>query len=77
MSSIGLLKFLSRHPCPTTMHENTDRVSDGCSRKRLGRRVLCSSPMSDAAATGSILEARRGGVVVSRERSAVVDEQYS
>ena len=37
----------------------------------------CSSPMSDAAATGSILEVRRGGVVVSQERNAVVVEQYS
>ena len=37
----------------------------------------CSSPKSDTAATGSILEVRRGGVVVSQERNAVVVEQHS
>ena len=58
------------------MHENTDRVSTDAVGTTRSEGALLES-YERYSCTGSILEARRGGVVVSRERSAVVDEQYS
>ena len=76
MSSIGLLTFLSRtHVLLLCMRPRIGYLTDAVGSDQAGGCLLESYERYSC--TGSILEVRRGGVIVSQERNAVVVEQYS